>query len=283
MHFTQAELKEIHDGLITLFGKKDSDIESLEGTPSASDTVVIMHNNINKKTTVGNLIGHNKPLAAVATTGSYNDLSDKPTIPTTQIQSDWNQTDNTAKDFIKNKPTIPAAQVNTDWNESDPSNKSCLLNKPDVKIYEASYIPYTKNVTYEYIAEHSKLHWNDGLPSICHTVILQESQDFSNYDLTPYIAYYIQTLVTSKTKKDSIIKLVFTAFWDDDCSTNFKLNNIEEKLLLYGKLSTLYTDTYQIASPKGKKTKCCITILSNFEKGSEYFDIICECLGSEIS
>ena len=25
----------------------------------------------------------------------------------TQIQSDWNQTDDTQKDFIKNKPTIP--------------------------------------------------------------------------------------------------------------------------------------------------------------------------------
>ena len=46
----------------------------------------------------------------VAITGDYNDLSNKPTIQNAQIQSDWNQTDNTAKDFIKNKPTIPAAQ-----------------------------------------------------------------------------------------------------------------------------------------------------------------------------
>lgn len=46
-------------------------------------------------------------LAAVATSGSYNDLSNKPTIPAAQIQSDWNQSDTTAKDYIKNKPTIP--------------------------------------------------------------------------------------------------------------------------------------------------------------------------------
>lgn len=46
-------------------------------------------------------------LSTVATSGSYNDLSDKPTIPDAQIQSDWNQSDNTKKDFIKNKPTIP--------------------------------------------------------------------------------------------------------------------------------------------------------------------------------
>lgn len=31
---------------------------------------------------------------------------DKP-IPDEQIQADWNQSDNTQKDFIKNKPTIP--------------------------------------------------------------------------------------------------------------------------------------------------------------------------------
>lgn len=46
-------------------------------------------------------------LAAVATSGSYNDLTDKPTIPDAQIQSDWNQADDTKKDYIKNKPTIP--------------------------------------------------------------------------------------------------------------------------------------------------------------------------------
>lgn len=39
--------------------------------------------------------------------GSYNDLTDKPTIPAAQIQSDWNQSDNTQVDYIKNKPTIP--------------------------------------------------------------------------------------------------------------------------------------------------------------------------------
>lgn len=45
-------------------------------------------------------------LAAVATSGDYADLINKPTIPAAQIQSDWNQSDNTAKDFIKNKPSV---------------------------------------------------------------------------------------------------------------------------------------------------------------------------------
>lgn len=50
----------------------------------------------------------NKPqLKAVATSGSYNDLINRPTIPNAQIQADWNQTNEVALDYIKNKPTIP--------------------------------------------------------------------------------------------------------------------------------------------------------------------------------
>lgn len=60
--------------------------------------------------------------------GSYDDLTNKPTIPDVQIQADWNQTTTTAKDYIKNKPIIPAAQVNADWNAS--SGVSQILNKP---------------------------------------------------------------------------------------------------------------------------------------------------------
>lgn len=99
----------------------------------------------------------NKPdFATVATSGDYDDLNDKPTILTqwfgTQaeydaivtkdpnviyniegsdnVQSDWNQTDTTADDYIKNKPTIPAAQVNADWNAN--SGVSQILNKPNL-------------------------------------------------------------------------------------------------------------------------------------------------------
>jgi hypothetical protein len=47
----------------------------------------------------------NKPtLAAVATSGDYNDLSNRPTIPAAQVQSDWNATSGLAR--ILNKPTL---------------------------------------------------------------------------------------------------------------------------------------------------------------------------------
>ena len=44
------------------------------------------------------------------------------------VQADWNQTTDTADDYIKNKPTIPAAQVNSDWNAA--SGVAQILNKP---------------------------------------------------------------------------------------------------------------------------------------------------------
>ena len=44
------------------------------------------------------------------------------------VQSDWNQTDSSADDYIKNKPTI-AAQVNSDWKASGGVEQ--ILNKPN--------------------------------------------------------------------------------------------------------------------------------------------------------
>lgn len=69
-------------------------------------------------------------LAAVATSGDYDDLLNKPTIPAAQVQADWDEADNTKADYIKNKPTIPAAQVNSDWNAN--SGVAQILNKPTI-------------------------------------------------------------------------------------------------------------------------------------------------------
>ena len=46
-------------------------------------------------------------LAAVATSGSYNDLSDKPTIPAAQVNADWGAGSGVAQ--ILNKPTLGTA------------------------------------------------------------------------------------------------------------------------------------------------------------------------------
>jgi len=47
------------------------------------------------------------------------------------VQSDWNQTDTDADDYIKNKPTIPTAQIQTDWEQTDNTSKDFLKNMPD--------------------------------------------------------------------------------------------------------------------------------------------------------
>ena len=47
--------------------------------------------------------------STVATTGSYNDLTDKPTIPASQVNSDWNASSGVSQ--ILNKPTIPSNTV----------------------------------------------------------------------------------------------------------------------------------------------------------------------------
>ena len=45
-------------------------------------------------------------LATVATSGSYEDLSDKPTIPAAQVQSDWSESDTSDPSYIRNKPDL---------------------------------------------------------------------------------------------------------------------------------------------------------------------------------
>lgn len=85
-------------------------------------------------------------LATVATTGSYTDLANQPTIPPAQVQTDWNAytglgvllnkpslatvaISGSYVDLIS-KPSIPASQVNSDWNSV--SGISQVLNKPSL-------------------------------------------------------------------------------------------------------------------------------------------------------
>ena len=89
----------------------------------------------------------NKPtLSIVATSGSYDDLLNKPTIPNAQVNSDWNASSGISQILNKptlstvatsgsfndltDKPPIPEPQVNSDWNAS--SGISQILNKPSL-------------------------------------------------------------------------------------------------------------------------------------------------------
>lgn len=73
-----------------------------KGTSGVVDlgTVITAHQDISGK-------ADKSSLAKVATSGSYDDLSNKPTIPSEQVNADWNATSGKAQ--ILNKPTIPSA------------------------------------------------------------------------------------------------------------------------------------------------------------------------------
>lgn len=92
-------------------------------------------------------------LASVATTGSYNDLGNKPSIPAAQVQSDWSQSDSSKVDYIKNKPTIPAAQVQADWNAS--SGVAQILNKPTIPTVPTNVGAFTNDAGY--LTQHQSL------------------------------------------------------------------------------------------------------------------------------
>ena len=94
----------------------------------------------------------NKPnLSKVATSGSYEDLKDKPEIPEPQVNSDWNST--TGKSRILNKPVIPVVPtkvsaftndvgyithadlpptVQSDWNQKNGVAPDYIRNKPTI-------------------------------------------------------------------------------------------------------------------------------------------------------
>lgn len=64
------------------------------------------NNTASQSASSNEVIGGTIKLHKISKTGSYNDLRDKPTIPAAQIQSDWNQTDTSSLDYIKNKPDL---------------------------------------------------------------------------------------------------------------------------------------------------------------------------------
>ena len=88
-------------------------------------------------TTADDYIKNKPSLATVATSGSYNDLSNKPTIPAAQVQSNWTQTTTTAVDYIKNKPTLATVATSGSYND--------LSNKPTIPTVNNATLTIQKN------------------------------------------------------------------------------------------------------------------------------------------
>ncbi len=133
---------EQYPGLITA-----EDFTKLEGIEEGAQ--VNVQSDWNESAADSGAFIKNKPsLAAVATSGNYNDLNNKPSIPAPQVNSDWNASSGIAR--ILNKPNLapvatsgsyndltdkPSApeipdQANADWNAT--SGVAQILNKPNL-------------------------------------------------------------------------------------------------------------------------------------------------------
>lgn len=66
------------------------------------------------------------------TTTEKNKLSGIEAGAQVNVQADWNQTDNTADDYIKNKPNIPSGQIQSDWSQTDNTAVDYIKNKPTI-------------------------------------------------------------------------------------------------------------------------------------------------------
>ncbi len=89
-----------------------SDKTKLNGIATGAE--VNVQSDWNQTTTTADDYIKNKPtLSTVATSGSYNDLSNKPTIPAAQVNSDWNASSGVAQ--ILNKPTLATVATSGDY------------------------------------------------------------------------------------------------------------------------------------------------------------------------
>lgn len=87
-------------------------------------------------------------LAAVAVTGAYSDLTGAPSIPSAQVNTDWNSTNGVTQltnkptlatvatsgsyTDLSSKPSIPAAQVQVDWSQVSSGSIDFIKNKPSL-------------------------------------------------------------------------------------------------------------------------------------------------------
>ena len=146
-------------------------------------------------------------LATVATTGSYNDLLNKPTIPAAQVNSDWNANSGVAQ--ILNKPTLgTAASANTtDFataaqgalattavqpgdlaTVATSGSYNDLLNKPTLGTMAAENASdYTKTANLATVATSGQYSDLSGTPSLATVATSGSYNDLSNKPTIPTV------------------------------------------------------------------------------------------------
>lgn len=160
-----------------------------------------------------NALPSNTPLFS----GDYNDLANKPTIPAEQVQSDWNQTNNSSKDFIKNKPTIPTV----------PTNVSAFTN-------DAGYLTQHQDISGK--ADKSEMSVTDGTGTNADKTTITLKTGTSATVLKSH-----QSLSGKQDVIDSSHKL--SADLVDDTNTTNKFTNATEKQTWNNKQDALVSGT----------------------------------------
>ena len=157
---------------------------------------------------------HKPNLATVATSGDYEDLSNKPTIPAAQVQSDWSQSDNTQVDYIKNKPnlstvattgdyddlsnkpSIPAPQVQSDWAQTNTQAVDYIKNKPSIPSAQVQS-DWTE-------ADTSDPSYIQNKPNLASVATSGDYEDLSNKPTIPAAQVQSDWAQTDNTKVDYI-------------------------------------------------------------------------------
>ena len=132
---TSGGVKTYVDGKATITGITTSQDGTFTITLSDGNSYTVNLNHVHPQYV------ESDDLAEVATSGSYNDLSDKPTL----FSGNYND--------LSNKPTIPAAQVNADWNST--SGVSRILNKPTIPTVPTKVSSFTNDAGY--LTQHQSL------------------------------------------------------------------------------------------------------------------------------
>ena len=149
-----------------------------------------------------------KALATVATSGSYNDLSNKPTIPAAQVNSDWNSSSGVSQ--ILNKPT----------KLSDFSNDSGFITNTVNNL--TNYYKKTETYTQAEV---------DALISAVVTIDIEVVQALPTTDISTTTIYLLpkQTAGTDDVYDEYINTTGTSAGWELIGSTQVDLSNYYTK------------------------------------------------------
>ena len=129
-YLTSADFTSFYNKFDVPTGTTSEYLDGL-GTPTTFPTIPNAQVNSDWNATTGVEEILNKPTIPTATSDLTNDsgfitIGDVPT----QVNSDWNATSGFAE--ILNKPSIPAAQIQSDWNQSNNVALDYIKNKPTI-------------------------------------------------------------------------------------------------------------------------------------------------------